>query len=85
MARKPLYTDMVTTKLADLLYARICVKISLNNNFPKCVISKDLFGGLIEQLIEYRRVPILCKVCNLFGRPKFNKMAKLKQMWQVKV
>ena len=45
---KPLYTDMVTTKRNILAYIRIYVEISLNDDFPKCVMIKDISKSLIE-------------------------------------
>ena len=48
MIGRPLFTDMMTARRSRLAFARVCVEISIENQFLDKVLIQDSNGKLIE-------------------------------------
>lgn len=77
---------MMKAKRSRLAYARVCVEIDIGCKLPEVVSVMEPDGAIVEQVVEYERVPMQCKVCSKFGHDegKCIKKPMVKQVWQVK-
>lgn len=67
---KPLYPDSVTKKGSRLEFARICVEMGVENNFPDFIDLLLPNGESVELRVEYSWRPIKCSICSLYGHVK---------------
>ncbi|XP_044493796.1 uncharacterized protein LOC123217066 [Mangifera indica] len=64
---RPLYVDSVTEEGSRLEYARICVEINVNHDFPEKLELVLPSKERVEIRLEYAWKPVKCSLCNIFG------------------
>ena len=63
----PLHLDALTKNRSKLSFARICIEVGVDCEFPKSVLL-DMGNGKFSTIkIEYPWVPQCCSNCKLFG------------------
>ena len=65
--RKPLHLDSLTENRTRLSFARICIEVDLNSEFPKAALLNLGNGKYTTVRIEYPWVPHSCSHCKVFG------------------
>ena len=63
----PLHLDSLTENQSKLSFARICVEVGVDCEFPKSVLLEMGNGKCTTIRIEYPWVPQCCSNCKLFG------------------
>ena len=63
----PLHLDSLTENQTKLSFARICVKVGVDCEFPKSVLLDRGNGNFSTIRIEYPWAPQCCPVCKRFG------------------
>ncbi|MQM14398.1 hypothetical protein Taro_047329 [Colocasia esculenta] len=66
---KPLFMDKMTASKKRLAFARICVLISSDFNFPSEIKVLHDTGDTEDVLVNYEWKPKSCSVCSSFGHP----------------
>ncbi|KAM3304511.1 hypothetical protein P3S67_011377 [Capsicum chacoense] len=66
---KPLKTDSVTTNKERLMYARVLVEVTLDQDFPNSIMFENEKGQIIEQKVHYEWRPVLCSHCKFWAYP----------------
>lgn len=75
---KPLYMDKAIEE-RRILYARVCVKICLDEGLPN-IVDVDIEGmGSIEIHVKYPWKPTICSICKQFGH--MDKTVRLVRMY----
>ena len=74
----PLHLDPLTENQTKLSFARICVEVGVDCEFPKSVLLDRGNGSYSTIRIEYPWAPQCCSECKLFGHNLLNCQAKKK-------
>ena len=72
----PLHLDPLTENQTKLSFARICIEVGVDCEFPKSVLLDRGNGSYSTIRIEYPWVPQRCSECKLFGHNLLNCEAK---------
>ena len=72
----PLHLDPLTKNQSKLSFARICIEVRADCEFPKSVLLDKGYGSYSTISIEYPWVPQCCSECKLFGHNLANCQAK---------
>ena len=64
---KPLHLDSPTENRSRLSFARICIEVDLNCDFPKSALLKPGNDKYTTVRIEYPWVPHSCSHCKIYG------------------
>lgn len=81
---RPIAIDDTTAKLDPLPFARICVEVKADSNFPKsinvAIIGED---GLsyVPVAVDYQSKPPICSSCKIFGHSTSKCPKVVKQHW----
>ena len=68
----PLHLDTPTKNHSRLSFARICIEVDVNCEFPKSALL-DLGNGMYSTIrIEYPWIPQTCSHCKVFGHSRVN-------------
>ena len=67
VVRKPLHLDSLTENRTRLSFARICIEVDLNSEFPKAALLNLGNTKYTTVRIEYPWVPHSCSHCQVFG------------------
>ena len=68
---KPLHLDSLVENRSRLSFARICIEVDWNSEFPKFVLLNLGYGKYTTVRIEYPLVPHSCSHCQVFGHKTF--------------
>ena len=68
----PLHLDSLTENQSKLSFARICVEVGVDCEFPKSVLLDLGNDKYSNNRIEYPRAPQCCPNCKLFGHSQVN-------------
>lgn len=60
-------SDKNTRAKYFLLYARVMIEVSVDQDFPSSILFQDKLGNTQRCGIEYDWIPITCKSCNGLG------------------
>ncbi|KAK2977066.1 hypothetical protein RJ640_017590 [Escallonia rubra] len=79
---KPLFTDRMTASHERLNYARVCVEMDVDSDFPQ-EIPND---WVHKHKVEYGWKPAMCKYCKVFGHVEIScyKKPVSHQVWKQK-
>ena len=69
---KPLHLDSLTENRSRLSFARICIEVDWNSEFPKFALLNLGNGKFTTVRIEYPWVPHICSHCQVFGHKTFH-------------
>ena len=72
----PLHIDPLTENQTKLTFARICIEVGVDCEFPKSVLLDRGNGSYSTIRIEYPWAPQCCSECKLFGHNLVNCQAK---------
>ena len=72
----PLHLDPLTENQTKLSFARICIEVGVDCEFPKSVLLDRGNGSYSTIRIEYPWAPQCCSECKLFGHKLVNCQAK---------
>ena len=64
---KPLQLDEHTRHRSKLMYPRLLIEVSMNQDFPTTISFIDEFDEEIDLEIQYEWLPISCKNCSGIG------------------
>lgn len=76
---KPLFADALTDSLQRLSFARICVEVDVDSEFPRSVDLDLGDGEVVAIAIDYRWLPKRCLRCREFGHS--TGLCKKPQVW----
>ena len=80
----PLHLDTLTENQSKLSFARICIEVGVDCEFPKSILL-DLGNGKYSTIrIEYPWAPQCCSNCKLFGHTLAQCLSIKKQVYKVK-
>jgi len=81
---KPISVDATTAKLEPLPFARICVEVNAESNFPssiKVAVLHDEDLNYVPVTVEYQSKPSSCSTCHVFGHSLAKCPKKLVPQW----
>ncbi|KAM6590440.1 hypothetical protein CsatA_013045 [Cannabis sativa] len=83
---KPIMVDEVTRERDKLLFPRILIEVSMEQEFPGLIYFENEFGNDVSVVVNYEWKPILCKHCKGMGHSSDDcrKKEAKKQEWVVK-
>ncbi|KAM6571878.1 hypothetical protein CsatA_015958 [Cannabis sativa] len=83
---KPIMVDEVTRERDKLLFPRILIEVSLEQEFPGLIYFENEYGEDISMIVKYEWKPIICKHCKGMGHPteECRRKEAKKQEWVVK-
>jgi len=64
---KPVQSDMLTSTMSRLSYARVLVEVNLLSDLPYSVEVSLPNGSLLHQQVVYETLPRFCKHCKILG------------------
>jgi hypothetical protein len=64
---KPVQSDMLTSTLSRLSYARVLVEVNLLSDLPYSIEVTLPNGHLLQQQVVYETLPRFCKHCKILG------------------
>uniref|UniRef100_A0A803PQY4 Reverse transcriptase domain-containing protein n=1 Tax=Cannabis sativa TaxID=3483 RepID=A0A803PQY4_CANSA len=64
---KPIMVDEVTRERDKLLFPRILIEVSMEQEFPSLIYFENEFGIDVSVVVNYEWKPILCKHCKGMG------------------
>ncbi|XP_019251274.1 PREDICTED: uncharacterized protein LOC109230204 [Nicotiana attenuata] len=64
---KPMKADRATTWKERMTFARVLVKVTLDQPYAQTIMFENEVGKIVEQRVHYEWKPTLCKECNNYG------------------